>query len=226
MKNLIVYFFIFSCLYPGFSYAAENERNVKQSASPEDIQRAYQQARPILPPVIPAAPPAVSPTPSPHVSAPPVFPQHINARPQVGRQVFSQPPITPNIPSAPAQIAAPNVPLLTDVPNVPMIGSAIGRVLNLGSDKKGVPWIEVKDDLFGEAINIKVKNLKNTPIIKQAAIMDFNDIKIGDMLNILFTNQDEENTANFISILTEEELSMMMGETKSESAANPPSSGE
>ena len=39
--------------------------------------------------------------------------------------------------------------------------------------------------------------------------MNFLDIKIGDIVNVIFNQQDENMTANFVSILTEEDLKAM-----------------
>jgi hypothetical protein len=51
--------------------------------------------------------------------------------------------------------------------------------------------------------------------------MNFKDIKIGDTVNVIFTNNNEENRASFINILTEEEIEMMKSEIKPENKTPP-----
>lgn len=238
MKKVFIISALCVCLnlYHGISYCIDEDKTKDRRPSDQELERAQQasqqraqsvsQQRPILPPVIPTGPSAVSPTPSPQITAPHIPPQFINMPAQVNPA--SAQPTIPIIPSIPAYVATPNVPVPTEMPKVPIIGNTIGKVLNIGSEKNGAPWIEVNDDLFGEIIRVKIRNLKNTPIVKQAAIMNFKDIKIGDTVNIMFTNENEENIASFISILTEEELEMMQGvaEPEPDLTVTPPSPDE
>ena len=60
--------------------------------------------------------------------------------------------------------------------------------------------------LLNRRIRIKLKNLKNIPIVKETSIMRFEDIKPGSILNVLFSSEGEENIAHFISFMTEEEI--------------------
>jgi len=195
-------------LYCRISYGAEEGKEIKGHPTPEEMQKAQQQGqqqqRPILPPVVPQMTPMISPTPSPHITAPQIPPQAIN-------------PIMPqvNIPSAT------NFPVIQDIPSAPVIGNTIGKVINLGSEKDGSLWMEVNDDLFGESVRVKIINLKNTPIVKEARIYSFKDIKIGDTVNAMFHTEGENNIANFIDVLTEEEIEMMYPKANSESNAAP-----
>jgi hypothetical protein len=208
-KNIAVSFFISLCFCASVAYCAEEKKDLIHHPTAEELQKISQPAvRPISP---------VSP---PHMTAPISLPQTINPPVQTGPQFF-QPPMMHNPPNVPPQFNAPNAPMPFEIPHVPVIGNTIGKVVNTGTDKQGVPWLEVNDDLFGEVINIKVRNIKNTPIVKQAGIMNFKDIKIGDTVNVIFTNNNEENIASFINILTEEEIEMMKGEVKPENE-NPP----
>lgn len=189
------------------SSSAEDKKDLKHYPPPEEYHKSSQgiQAnRPILPPVIPSPSSGVSPTPSPHISSPSIIPTTISSPPYT-TPGFSQTHI-PTLPSTPAHIPVPAVPVYTEMPQVPIIGNTIGEVLSKGTDKKGVLWLEVKDQLFNQEIKIKVRNLQNTPIVKEAAIMRFEDIKTGDPVNIIFTTEGGDNIASFISILTEEEL--------------------
>ena len=202
---------LFCILYCCISYGAEEGKEIKGHPTPEEIQKAQQhsqqQQRPILPPVVPAFTSMVSPTPSPQIAAPQITPQFISQPSHIQQNVPTA-PIMRNIPSVPAYIASPNVPVPIDIPNISMIGNTIGKVVKLGSEKDGSLFIDVDDELFGETIRVKIKNLKNTPIVRQASIYDFNQIKIGDTVNAMYHTEDEDNVANFISVLTEEEIEM------------------
>lgn len=210
---IIILSFLFLCIYFVASYAGEDKTELKHYPPPDQYQKApqnIQASKPILPPVVPSASTVASPTPSPHIAAPPVTPGTMAVPYQ---PIPNLPPmhIPPNIPSSPAQLTAPSMPTSFELPQIPVFGNSIGKVLNKGKEKDGTPWLEVQDQLFSnETIKIKLKDLKNIPIVKQGAIIRFEDIKIGDMINVMFRSETEENIANFIDIMTEEELKMMM----------------
>jgi len=203
-------------LYCRISYGAEEGKEIKGHPTPEEIQKAQQQGqqqqqqqRPILPPVVPQMTPMVSPTPSPHIAAPQIPQQVMSPAPQPAVSQVPQPPTMQNIPSVPAYVAPPAGPVSMEIPQVPVIGNTIGKVTNLGSEKDGGLWMEVYDDLFGEPVRVKIRNLKNTPVVKEARIYNFKDIKIGDTVNAMFHTEGEDNVANFITVMTEEEIEMM-----------------
>jgi hypothetical protein len=108
----------------------------------------------------------------------------------------------------PAYSTAPAVNIPTELPQVPIIGNSMGRVLDVGREKDSLPWIEVRDDIFDETLKIKI-NPASTPVIKKTTVLGFNDIKIGDMVNVIFNQTGEEITANFVSIMTEEDIKAM-----------------
>jgi len=203
--------FIFLALYPVVSFAAENRDGAEHYPTPEEIQRA---ARPILPPTVPSS--VYAPTPSPHISTP-----------SIPHMVISAPlhPVGPpspthnihNVPSMPMHVMPPNVPVAPVIPEIAMIGNTIGRVIDKGTEG-GTLWLEVKDQLFNEVVHIKIENLKNTPIVEQGRIKKFNDIQIGKYVNVMFRSKGNENIANFISIMTEEELALFQGPQTQEEA--------
>ena len=125
----------------------------------------------------------------------------------------------PNMPNMPAQVPMPNITAHTMMPQVPMIGNTIGEVVNKGKEKNGQSWLEVRDNLFDQVIRIKIRDLKNTPIAEQAERRSFEDINIKDMVNVIFTNDNQDNIANFISIMTEEEAQLYTGTPISEQPA-------
>lgn len=206
LKAFIIFIFIAS--YLSVSYGADDRKLQEYSPQAAQYEKPQQdtpqpqpqQSRPILPPVIPATSSGISPTPSPNISAPSIATGAINV-PGRGASAFS----TGHIPSGPAHVAAPSVPFQPRVPQVPIIGSTTGKVVSIGKDTDGTPWIEVKDMLLNRPIRIKLKNLKNIPIVKEASIMRFEDIKIENILKVLFSTEGEENIAHFISFMTEEE---------------------
>ena len=162
--------------------------------------------RPILPPVMPSSPLGISPTPSPQITAPVIPPTAITA-PSFPSN-YQPATIQANFQSSPAQAILPNANIQTELPQIPIIGNAIGKVITKGSEKDGLPWIEVRDEIFKETLKIKI-NPKSTPVIKKSTVMNLRDINIGDTVNVIFNQQDENVVANFISILTEEDLKAM-----------------
>lgn len=162
--------------------------------------------RPILPPVVPSFPLGIPPTPSPQITAPVIPPTAIT--PPSFPPNYQPATIHTNFQSSPAQAILPNANIQTELPQIPIIGNSIGKVITKGSEKDGLPWIEVRDDVFNETLKIKI-NPKSTPVIKKSTVMSFKDINIGDTVNVIFNQQDENITANFVSILTEEDLKAM-----------------
>lgn len=209
--KVLVSVFLLAIFLSGLSYSAENDKGTKHYPPPEEYAkpgRNDQPNRPILPPSIPSTSAGVSPTPSPHIAAPPIAPTTIHTGPMT---TFTPQTQIPNLPSSPAQAPMPAMPFQTQLPQVPIIANTIGKVLSTGSDKDGTLWLEVQDQLFAEAIKVKVRNLNNTPIVKQGAIMKFSDIKIGDTVNVIFSTEGDNNIVNFISIMSDEELELMWG---------------
>jgi hypothetical protein len=208
-------------LYYSTSYSLDEDKIRERRLSDQELQKLQQASRerPILPPVVPASTSMISPTPSPQIAAPQIPRQVISQPPQVQQNVPVA-PVMQNIPSAPAYVAYPNVPMPVDIPKISVIGNTIGKVVKTGSDKDGGLFIEVDDELFGEITRVSIKDLERTPVVRQASIYDFNNIKPGDTVNVMFHTEEDENVANFISVLTEEEIEMrkeMPGPAKPES---------
>ncbi len=174
--------------------------------------------RPILPPVVPLSQLGISPTPSPQITAPVIPPTAITT-PSFPSN-YQPATIQTNYQSSPVQAILPNANIQTELPQIPIIGNSIGKVISKGSEKDGLPWIEVKDEIFNETLKIKI-NPKSTPVIKKSTVMSFRDINIGDTVNVIFNQQDENIIANFISILTEEDLKIMLEGPKQELTVTP-----
>ena len=200
-----------------FSYATDENTGIKKGPSPDDMEKARrvsEQQRPILPPVISSAPFMMSPTPSPQITATQMPPQVIN-QPNFTPHV-PQPSGMQNIPSMPTYAAPPIVPMPLEIPQAPAIGNTIGKVMNKGSEKDGSLWLEVNDNVFDQLIRVNIRNLKSTPIVRQAQMYKFSDIKIGDTVNAMYHTENDDNVANFINVMTQEEIEMW-----NQPAANP-----
>ena len=221
-KNIIaitLILFLGLCI---FSYAEKGDGDVKKGPSLEDIERAkkiseQQQQKPILPPVMPAIPSGVSPTPPLYITAPQINQQAISPMasfvPNAPQYVIIQQP-----PVIPAQVIMPQVhiPQLPQQPpviaNPPVMRTVFGKVENKGINKNGSLWLVVNDEMFGETVNIDILNLnKGTPLLKAAKIINFEDIKINDTMDIVYQYQEdnEKNTAVFMRVITKEEIEMM-----------------
>jgi hypothetical protein len=205
MRKFIIVFLscFFLILYCNILCRAENKEEIKTYPSPDDAQKMQQ--RSMMHQVTPVPVSVVSPTfTPPHMTVPQIMPQAINPVIQANR---INSPTMQNIPM-PTYIAPQIAPVSLDTPQPSVIGNTVGKVVNLGSEKDGL-WMEVNDDLFGEVIKVKIKNLKNIPIVRQAQIYSFKDIKIGDTVNAMFHTEGNDNVANFINVLSEEEIEMM-----------------
>lgn len=209
MKNFSIT--LLSILFIGsFCITAYCGEERKNHPSPEDMQKSQQmsqQQRPIAPSVVPQAGAMVPPTSSPHITAPQIMPQVINQFPAA--TTVPQPPVMHSIPSVPTYAMPPtNVSVPVEIPQAPVIGNTIGKVMNKGSEKDGSLWLEVNDNLFDQLVRVKIRNLKNTPIVKQAQMYKFSDINIGDTVNAMYHTENDDNVANFINVMTEEEIEM------------------
>ncbi len=222
MKRVLIFIIgisLFLNFSIGLNFAAEKGEDTKHHPTPEEIQ---QSTRPILPPTVPSL--SSAPTPSPHISAPSIphmvisAPSHPVGPPSPTHHIH-------NVHSTPMHAVMPNVPVAPVIPEIAMIGNTIGRVMDKGTEG-GVLWLEVKDQLFNQLIHIKIENLKNIPIVEQGRIKKFKDIQIGKYVNVMYMSKGNENIANFISIMTEEELVLMQAGPQAQEETQPASTEE
>lgn len=200
-------------LYSSSLYGAEERREFKAQTIPDAAQKAQQGQQQQRPIVMPQPGSMISPTISPNITAPRI-PQEVISQPQRSLAPLTPPgPSMQSIPSMP-KYAAP--PTSGEAPGTPVFGNSSGKVTKIGFDKDGVRFIEVDDTMFNRELDIKIKNLSETPVVKGASLYNFDEIKIGDTVDIMFYTQNEEETAVFIKVLTEEE----MGETEQEPSSN------
>jgi len=103
-----------------------------------------------------------------------------------------------------SQQAQPSRPI--PLPVAPSMGNTEGEVIDKSSEKDETLWIKVRDDIFDQTLKIKVHS-ENIPVIKENKAASFKDIKVGDMVNVVFSQSGKEISAHFISILTKEDIS-------------------
>ncbi|MBU3912279.1 MAG: hypothetical protein KKD90_06825 [Candidatus Omnitrophica bacterium] len=224
---VLLYVLNFNC---GTSYSIDNRHEIQPQPLPVQSPQTPQTpqtpqevraARPILPPTVPPSSFGASPTPSPHISAPIVTPVSINI-PYAQPDIQFQRALINNIPmpSIPVYSATPVANNPTELPQIPIIGNVLGKVLSIGTDKGNLPWIEVRDEIFDETLKIKI-NPSSTPVIKKTTVLSFKDLKVGDTVSVIFNQRDEEIIADFVSIMTEEDLKAMEKTLESKSTAMP-----
>ncbi len=202
---------LFLFFFDGISCPTENEKGTPRVPVPSLPHRPrednVQVPRPILPPAVRSSPSGPSPTPSPHIASPPVVPIAINTpatRPTAVPETH-----IPNLPSVPAHATMPYVPVQPELPHAEIMDNVMGRVLDIGAEEDGSLWIQVKEQLFSRTLKISLKGLENISVIRDGVSANLDDIKTGAMVNVIFSRQGEERIANFISIITEEELERM-----------------
>ncbi len=210
-------FFVCTVLLFGFfnfyfsAYAVEDVKEDTEFQTPstkyQKLYKKNQLPRPILPPTVPSSSSGVSPTPSPHIAVPPVTPRPIRIPSFPTVPQFPEIHKSPmhNLPSTPVHVAVPVTNALAGLPQVPMIGSLIGRVINIGQKEDEGPWIEVKGEFVKRTLKIKV-DPQSTPVAKKGSTSSFKDIKIEDIVRVVFNQEKRNITAIFISILNEEDI--------------------
>ena len=199
-----------------FSYAGNENSEVKKGPSLEDSERARkiveQQQRPILPPVMPIVPSAVSLTPSPQITAPQINQQAISPAPSVMHNSL-QPVFIQQYQTMPVQVIMPQIhtaPMPIEIPNPPVMSTVFGSVEDKGMNKDGSLRLVVNDEMFRNTVEITVLNLnKGTPLLKGAKIINFSDIKNGDIMDITYQEEPKGNIAVFMRVITREEIEEM-----------------
>ncbi|MBU4342843.1 MAG: hypothetical protein KJ902_00425 [Candidatus Omnitrophica bacterium] len=223
---------LFTCL--NFSYnahcAVEDIEEGIETQPQEELYKRNQPSRPILPPIVPSSPSGISPTPSPHIAVPPVTPRPIIVPSIPKLPKLPQIPKIPTIPvhklpGTPVRVTVPVTDALSHLPRVPIIGSLIGRVANIGSKESEVPWIEVKGEFVERTLKINV-DPQGAPVVKKDTRLSFEDIKIGDIVRVIYNQEGTRFTANFVSILIEEDIKAIEENLNSAPGAAPKESVE
>jgi len=197
---LLLSFFIL--FYHMINYA-KNNKKIKSSGRSQQIP-----SRPILPPVVPSPLPSISPTPSLSISAPNTMSaQKINTGIQFRRPQAN----IPNLPKLPELPQSTNVaksvlsaPILPQ--KIQLIKSLLGTIIKIGEKENKILWLAVKDRFSGETIRINVDSEKTRVMRKDIAAFALENIKIGDMVRVIFNQAGKERPVNVISIINEEDL--------------------
>lgn len=226
MKKVFIKIFLllgFSVLFCSIVYSAEdNNKSQSQSSqvSDEKSSQVSEQTspRPILPPVVPSPLPSVSLTPSPNIAISPIMPNtmdvqrinQINSNNQLRSSQINTPAL-PNLPRLPT--LPPSTSVTKSVPSVPilpqkiqLIKGLLGTVVNIESDKGEILWLDVKDRFSDETVRINVNSKKTRVIKKDALPLVLKDIKVGDMVRVIFNQAGKKIPVNVISIINEEDL--------------------
>ena len=212
---MVLLFGFLNLSYNAYCAVEATEESV-EIQKPKELYKKEQSSRPILPPAVPSSPSGLSPTPSPHIAGPPVTlsPITVPSIPKI--------PQVPNIPKAPihklpsvpVHVTAPTTSVSSQLPQIPIIGILIGKVINIGSKEDDIPWIEVKGEFVNRTLKIKI-NPHTTPVVKKDTRLSFEDIKIGDIVRVIYNQEATRFTASFVGILTEEDIKAIEENLKS-----------
>nr|MBU1327560.1 hypothetical protein [Candidatus Omnitrophota bacterium] len=227
MRKVFIKIFLllgFSVLSCNILYSAE-DNNKSQSQSSQVSDKKSSQTleqtslRPILPPVVPSPLPSISPMPSPNIAIPPITPDtmdvqrinQINADNQLRKPQAAGIPTLPSLPKLPtlppSTIAAKSIPSVPILPQkIQLIKGLLGTVVNIGSEKGEILWLDVKDRFSDETVRINVDSKKTRVIKKDVLPLVLEDIKVGDMVRVIFNQAGKKIPVNVISIINEEDL--------------------
>jgi len=135
----------------------------------------------------------------------------IDANNQLRRPQAASIPMLPSLPKLPtlppSTIAAksiPNVPILPQ--KIQLIKSLLGTVVNIGSEKNEILWLDIKDRFSDETVRVNVNSKKTRVIKKDTLPLVLKDIKVGDMVRVIFNQAGKNIPVNVISIISEEDL--------------------
>jgi len=172
-------------------------------------------SKPVLPLTIPSPLPGVSSTVSPNISAPPVVSNTMNVQNNnIDAQLRNSQKsasMLPNVPKLPILLpsstsvagSVPSAPVLSQ--KIQLIKSLIGAVIKIGSEKDEILWLDVKDISSGKTVRINVNSKKTRVIKKDILSATLKDIKIGDMVRIIFNQAGKNIPVNVISVIIKED---------------------
>lgn len=200
-KGILFFSFMmaFSIVFADVIWCAEDNKPEKSKA-PQSVIRP----RPVLPPIVYSAPPGVSATPSPQIASPQITSEVINTNQNVPSGVSQ--PVLSNMSTKPAAVMMPAV--YEPAAIQPIIGTTVGIVMSISNEEDGFYWVEINDDVFNDVIKVRIN--KDIPIIKQGRRAGFNEIKTGSAVSIIYNEQNGGDIASFVTVLTEEEVKLMI----------------
>jgi hypothetical protein len=207
MKNLRIVFILFSiffAFYIGISSANDDKKAESvqiPSAQASQPNKQLSQPQPVKPALLPAAPSnsGISPA-DPLRALADTIATEINKT--VGQSGHGSLKLTESAPGTSVY----SVTLPGAAHNsVPLMGRTTGKVLKKGLNNDNTAWIEVEDKMSGKTVEIEVKNLKGAPILKEGKMISFNDIKVGDSVNTLYTVAYTKETSSSAGVISSKE---------------------
>jgi len=209
-RTLIGMLVLFGFLFL-FCRAADCAENNKKIQPLQNTQQTP--SKPVLPLTVPSALPGASSAVSPNISAPPVTSNTISVQnSNIDAQLrnsqksvsLSEVPKLPILLPSSTSVAGsvPSAPVLSQ--KIQVIRSLLGTVIKIGSEKDEILWLDVKDRSSGETVRVNVDSKKTRVIEKDILPVALKDIKVGDMVRVIFNQAGKKIPVNVISIITKE----------------------
>jgi len=107
--------------------------------------------------------------------------------------------------SAPPSTSSHSSPILPRTPQTPMtIAEIEGEVVSINLEHKPMPIIVIKGGIGGIKETVTIAIPKGAGVIKNSREAQFNDIKIGDTVDIWYMEMGDQNIGQMISIVKPE----------------------
>jgi len=99
--------------------------------------------------------------------------------------------------------------------SIPIINNVTGKIIDI--NKGAEKWIVVRDEMFMKDVKIKINNLESTSMIKDGQKLNFEDINIGDISDVVYLSDansaftiegDENNIVSSLQVLTKDDMEM------------------
>jgi hypothetical protein len=189
---------------------------VENNKKTQPLQNTQQTlSKPVLPLTVPSVLPGASSAVSPNISVPLVTSNTMSVQnSNINAQLLnSQKSVSlPDLPKLPILLpsstsvagSASSVPVLSQ--KIQLIKSLLGTVIEIGSKKGDILWLDVKNEFSGEIVRINVDSKKTRVIKKDILQAALKDIKVGDMVKVIFNQTGKKVPVNVISIITKEDL--------------------
>jgi len=215
-RTLIGTLVLFSFLFL-FCRMADCAEDNKKTQSLQSTQQTS--PKPILPLTVSSPLPGVSPSPAllPNIPTQVIAPktavivQNSNTDAQL-RNSKNSAAALPKMPNLPILLpsangvagSVPSVPVLSQ--KIQLIKSVLGTVIKIGSEKDAILWLDIKDRFSGKTVRITVDSEKTRVIKENIPQTTLKDIKIGDIIRVIFNQASKDTPVNVISIISKEDL--------------------
>ena len=211
-RTLISALVLFSFLFL-FCHMADCAENNKKTQSLQNTQQTT--LKPVVSPAVSSPLPDASSVLSSAISTPPITSNTVRVQNNNMDTQLRNPqrsiPALPNLPKLPT--LPPSTSIIKSGPSAPLlplkiqlIKSLLGVVVNIGLEKNEILWLDVKARFSGEIVRINVDSKRTRVIKKDVLSATLKDIKVGDMVKVIFNQAGKEIPVNVISIITKEDL--------------------